>query len=205
MKQSTAAAAVVVSAAFLVLNGAALAEPGTDNPRAPNVEDQFSKLGIHGDPLGARLGAADDACMCVHYQGIARAQDSDGVPHIFLTRSGNDGNWKGLSLCLFSGCGSFKDDKKPGELVVVRFESRDRDGERLRSNLLDIDDDMGNTYAPKHLVLLAILPNICTLAGCNLWATSWSSPLTSPAPATSATTAWVIAPIQGKTKASSRS
>ncbi len=142
-------------AALWVIGGMATIVQGKakmDNPRAPNLVHQFSKLATHGDPLGARLGVGDDACACVHYQGIARGQDNSGVPYMFLTRSGNDGAlfipvWCVEGFCFggdyygqrcgYGGCASFTYDKKPGELVVVQLASRNRDGERLRSNLLE--------------------------------------------------------------------
>jgi hypothetical protein len=78
------------------------------------------------------------------------------VPYLFLTRSGNDG-WVYDPIlgqiigtrCSLGGCGSFTSDVKPGELAVVRLGSRDRDGERLRSNLFEKGTRISDTKPPE--------------------------------------------------------
>jgi hypothetical protein len=100
-----------------------------------DVVAQFATIDHNGDPLGFRLGVADDPYLwtdcpspfgcyfkgCKHYQGLARA-NALGTPWFFLTRSGNE-----TGSC--SG-GGFN----PGELLVVSMQSRDHEGERIRSN-----------------------------------------------------------------------
>ena len=107
---------------------------GGEDYRAPNIPLQFSKLQHHGDPLGANLGVGDDPNSsswfgigpdCKHYQSIARATNAAGVPYFILTRSGNKTD----------GCPNGEYD--PGELLIIRLGSRNRDGERLRSNRLE--------------------------------------------------------------------
>jgi PKD domain len=157
MKHIPAAFIFVLMAISLMSSNIAIAEPQVDNPPAPNLEEQFENLALHGDALGARLEGAGDACACVHYQGIARGRDSDGVPHLFLTRSGNDG-WVydpfiGEVIigtrCELGGCASFTADLKPGELVAVKLDSRASDGERLRSNLLEKGTNISDTKPPE--------------------------------------------------------
>ncbi len=127
---------------------------GMENPRVVDLGYQFLNLAAHGEPLGAWRVNADDACACVHYQGIARVNDSsDGMPYLLLSRSGNDGKIKDiLSICdtfddLY-GCGGWKGAKHAGELVAVVMSSRDVYGERLRSNLLKTDKHLGDTLPP---------------------------------------------------------
>jgi hypothetical protein len=104
---------------------------GAESPLALDLVRQFERLAHHGDPLGFHRGAASDADNCRHYQGVARLDAADGTPYFYVTRSGND---PGHPFCWFGDdCGA---DNCPGELLVVRFGSRPRHGERLRSNRL---------------------------------------------------------------------
>lgn len=104
-----------------LLGGSALAQVPPGGYRAPNPLTQFQQLGPHGDALGFHLGVGDDPWICKHYQGIARLE-GPGRPYLFLSRSGNK----------TASCGLQGND--PGELLVVRMDSRDTDGERLRTN-----------------------------------------------------------------------
>jgi hypothetical protein len=112
---------------------------------APRVVDQFLSLQHHGDPLAfgyihydvqlpGWVDIGDDPRECKHYQGVVRVNSSDGMPYFILSRSGNE-----TPAC--SGAG---DD--PGELLIVQMGSRDKDGERLRSNRLQRDNATGDTY-----------------------------------------------------------
>lgn len=93
---------------------AGFAFAGKGHYTVDDVEDQFGKITHHGDPLGFHTGVADDPDLFKHYQGVARYDGPDSTPYLFLTRLGKD----------------------VGELVVVRMGSRDKNGERLRSNKL---------------------------------------------------------------------
>jgi hypothetical protein len=95
--------------------------------RAPEVENQFARLQLHGDAMAFHLGEGDDPTVFDHYQGIARFNGPDGTPYIILTRSWNP---------------------RPGELLVVEMASRDKHGERLRSNLLERGVEMKDTVPP---------------------------------------------------------
>lgn len=101
----------------------------SQNYPAPDVEGQFANLQLHGDAMAFRLGVGDDPTVFDHYQGMARLNDpDDGTPYIILTRS-----WI----------------PRPGEVLVVKMGSRDKDGERLRSNLLKRGTQMKDTAPPE--------------------------------------------------------
>ncbi|UCE17543.1 MAG: thrombospondin type 3 repeat-containing protein [Gemmatimonadota bacterium] len=107
-----------------------------ENPRVDNVEWSFKKLAPHGDPLAFCKAIGDDPWECKHYQGIVRGEGPDGTPYFFLTRCGNHAD----------ACPSEDDD--PGELLIVKMGSRDKDGERLRSNRLETGVHMKDTTPP---------------------------------------------------------
>lgn len=97
----------------------------------PDVQSQFLNLTEYADPLGLHITTTPDPSTCRHYQGMVRAQGADGTPFFLITRSGNTPGNANETIC----------DDSPGEtrnghLVVFRMDSRDRDGERLRSNRL---------------------------------------------------------------------
>lgn len=54
---------------------------------------------------------------------MARSEGT-GTPYLFITRSGND-----TPTCVFC-------DDEPGNLIVVKMNSRDTNGERMRTNRL---------------------------------------------------------------------
>jgi hypothetical protein len=93
----------------------------TEQRFVPDVVAQFNALALRPDGLAFDIGTSPDASKCKHYQGIARKQGPDGTPYLFVTKSGN----------VPTGC--FGDDDY-GNLLVVRMDSRDKTGERLRSN-----------------------------------------------------------------------
>ncbi len=110
---------------------AALAQPA-GGYLVPDVQTQFSQINYFGDPLGFRRGVAQDPWLCKHYQSVCRMEGA-GQPYLILTRSGND----------TGSCAGAGDD--PGELVVVRMDSRGTDGERMRSNKLQLDSRFADT------------------------------------------------------------
>lgn len=97
----------------------------------PDVQSQFQNLAQFPDALGLHITTTPDPSTCRHYQGMARAEGADGTPFFLVTRSGNlPSNAPGI-IC----------DDSPGEtyngnLIVFRMDSRDKNGERLRSNRL---------------------------------------------------------------------
>src|SRR5687767_8665345 len=87
---------------------------------APNVPGQFSAMKHHGVAMGFHMGNAPiDPDMYNHWQGVARYQTPDrGIPYLFVTRN----------------------DATAGNLCVVQMPSRNRTGERFRSNRLERDN-----------------------------------------------------------------
>lgn len=125
-RATVAAAAAVV----LVVAGAPVTAQAAELPDTPGshgglyvVEDalgQFVSLKHHGEALAWRNDesqGAIDPSIYDHYQGIARYPGT-GAPVFYVTQSDDD------------DAGS-----AGGYLHIVRFGSRDTDGERLRSNL----------------------------------------------------------------------
>jgi hypothetical protein len=128
--KSTVRAAVVaaIAATCLPILSAATAAAATDPAPAqerfvPDVVAQFDALALRPDGLAFDIGNSPDPNTCQHYQGVARTQGADGTPYLFITRSG----------VVPTGCSGTDD---PGNLLVVKLGSRDRNGERLRSNRL---------------------------------------------------------------------
>ncbi len=151
-------ASLILLSTLYIITGVAFAQYSEETaPRsyvAHGVTLQFAQLAIHGDPLRARGDNIDPSCDCVHYQGIARGENSNGRPFLFISRSGNEPihcedtptGQVCFSTCRFK-CTSHVDDYKPGELVVVDMSTRGRDGERLRSNILKIGEPFHSTNA----------------------------------------------------------
>jgi len=108
---------------FMTAMDTAVAQSGNDY-WVTDLVTQFSQINSHGEPLGARRGVGVDGVrLCKHYQSVVRLPGA-GRPYFYFLRSGN-----ATGTCEDQG-----DD--PGELLVVRMDSRDTDGERLRSNKL---------------------------------------------------------------------
>jgi hypothetical protein len=96
----------------------------------PNVEEQFSSLKDHLEGLGFHLMPGMNnldwynPSVSKHHQGIIR-RPGRGTPYLYVTRNGND--------------------EYAGNLYVVRMGSRDRNGERLRSNRMQKGVKMDDT------------------------------------------------------------
>jgi hypothetical protein len=102
----------------------------------PDVAAQFNQLALRPDPLGFNLSpTAPEPRIGKHFQGIVR-KHGPGTPYMFLSRSGND-----VPECV--GC-----DDDPGNIFVVRMQSRDTNGERMRSNRLRRDWSIASTIWP---------------------------------------------------------
>src|SRR6266511_2995272 len=112
----------------------------------PGVVGAFNGLSQRADALVFARNGTPEADTCRHYQGLARKDGPDGTPYLILTKSGN---------IPFFGCGI---TVTPGYLIVARMGSREKTGERLRTNFLPYDtpladlatlaDDKGITYIP---------------------------------------------------------
>ena len=101
----------------------------------PDVIGQFNALSVRPDPLGFDIGQSPDPTTCKHYEGIARLAGADGTPYFVLTRSG----------LYVPPC--FLTDDEPGSLTIVKMGSREKNGERLRSNRLKKGVDLVDTFS----------------------------------------------------------
>lgn len=99
----------------------------------PDVEAQFDALSHRPDPLGFHIANSPDPTTCKHYEGIARLEGADGTPYFVLTRSGLE-----VFPCLATS-------DEPGSLTIVKMGSREKTGERLRSNRLKRGEDLVDT------------------------------------------------------------
>ena len=121
-------------ALILLLTGAAIGQTSDrrDGMRfVPNVQSQFHDLTIRADGFGLNITTTPDPSTCKHYQGMVRAEGADGTPFFLVTRSGNTpSNAPGII------CNDSPGETDNGHLIVFRLDSRDKDGERLRSNRL---------------------------------------------------------------------
>lgn len=121
-------------ALILLLTGSVIGQTSgrRDGMRfVPNVQSQFSNLTEFADALGLHITTTPDPSTCRHYQGMVRAEGADGTPFFMVTRSGNTPFPPGEP-----GCNDSPGETRNGHLVVFRMDSRDKDGERLRSNRL---------------------------------------------------------------------
>jgi hypothetical protein len=115
--------ALAIALILAVSPASATGGPSTDQRFVPDVVAQFDALALRPDGLAFDPGTSPTPTLCQHYQGSARGQGADGTPYLFVTRSGVD-----LPACI--------DDDTSGTLIVVRLGSREKTGERLRSNRL---------------------------------------------------------------------
>ena len=97
----------------------------------PDVVGQFNALTERADPMGFHIGDSPNPSTCKHYQGLARIEGADGTPYLIVTRSGNTPEIPGPNDPL---CDDSPGETGDGSFIVVRMESRNRDGERFRSN-----------------------------------------------------------------------
>ncbi len=102
----------------------------------PDVAGQFRALTERADSLGFHISTTPDPSTCKHYQAIARVDGADGTPFFLVTRSGNT-----PQITPIGGVGGIVCDDSPGEkgngnLIIFRMDSRDKHGERIRSNRL---------------------------------------------------------------------
>jgi hypothetical protein len=100
----------------------------------PDLEAQFAALSVRADPLGLNIGTTPNPSSCKHYQAIVRLQGQDGTPYLVMTRSGNTppiglvpDDW---------ACDDSPRETGHGNLVIFRMDSREKHGERMRSNRL---------------------------------------------------------------------
>jgi hypothetical protein len=131
MKTKTFLTFTLLSILLGVLPRTARAEERADGMRfVPNVIDQFEALTEYADPLGFHTGGSPDPSSCKHYQAMVRVDGADGTPFFLMTKSGNQPD------DVPAGCVDGDNETGFGYLIVFRMGSRDKNGERLRSNRL---------------------------------------------------------------------
>lgn len=107
-----------------------------DGPFVSDAVAQFNALTRRADALGFYRGDSPDPTSCKHYQASARVQGPDGTPYFYVTRSGNT-----PSTCVTGS-------NDPGNLLIVRMDSRDKHAERMRSNRVMAGVDISFTPPP---------------------------------------------------------
>jgi hypothetical protein len=120
--------AVVAAVGLTVVGPKAVeAQETTQTVRfVPNVVAQFNALTDRPDALGFELHGPDPS-QCRHMQAVIRVDAADGTPYLLVSRSATE-PWYPDPLC---------DGGDPrANLYIVRMGSRDKHGERLRSNRL---------------------------------------------------------------------
>ena len=125
----------------LLLGGAFEANAQHQSVRyLPNVPGQFNALTTRPDGMGFHMGAGPDPSACRHHQALVRTESADGTPYLIVSRSGPP-----RDACL--------EDIDPihvgnpiANLYTVRMGSRDKNGERMRSNRLQ--RDLTTTFTP---------------------------------------------------------
>ena len=130
---------------IVVVTGSAIGQsnqsPRRDGMRfVPNVQSAFYYLTEHADPLGFHIGNSPDPSTCRHYQGMVRAEGADGTPFFLVTRSGNTPSNGNETVCFDSD-----GETRNGNLIVFRMDSRDKNGERLRSNRMRKGESIDST------------------------------------------------------------
>ena len=91
----------------------------------PDVVAQFNALTERADAMGFELYGPDPS-QCRHMQSIVRVDAADGTPYFLVSRSTQD-----------PGTNPFcEGGSKHSNIYIVRMGSRDKNGERLRSNRL---------------------------------------------------------------------
>ena len=120
---------VLVIAAVGVRNTGAQ-EPQQQVRFVPDVIGQFNALTTRPDALGFHIGNGPDPSQCRHHQAVIRTEAADGTPYFIVSRSGPPRDF----------CGESIDPIHVGNpianLYIVRMGSRDKHGERMRSNRL---------------------------------------------------------------------
>lgn len=131
-------------ASLLVLPAGAQQSDRADGMRfVPNVIQQFEALTEYADPLGFHISTTPNPSACRHYQAITRVDGADGTPFFLVTRSGNTPDAVPEILCDDS-----PHEKRDGNLIVFKMGSRDKNGERLRSNRLRKGVHVDDTTPP---------------------------------------------------------
>jgi len=92
-----------------------------------------------------RYSTTPEPSNCRHYQAITRVAGADGTPFFLVTRNGNTPETPGDNEL---NCFDSASELYNGNLVVFKMGSRDKNGERLRSNRLRKGVHVDNTPPP---------------------------------------------------------
>ncbi|MEP6602285.1 MAG: hypothetical protein ABJB49_10840, partial [Nitrospirota bacterium] len=107
----------------------------------PDVVGQFNALSTRPDPLGFHIGDGPDPSQCRHHQALIRTEAADGTPYFIVSRSGPP-----RDSCFAEDTDPIHVGNPIANLYIVRMGSRDKHGERLRSNRLH--RDLATRYTP---------------------------------------------------------
>ena len=118
-----------IVATVLILTGAPLNAAAQDTEQTtrfvPDVVAQFNALTQRADAMGFELYGPDPS-QCDHMQAVVRVDAADGTPYLLVSRSTQD---EGTNPFCEGG-------STHSNIYIIRMGSRDRSGERLRSNRL---------------------------------------------------------------------
>lgn len=118
-----------IVATVLILTGAPINAAAQDTEQTtrfvPDVVAQFNALTQRADAMGFELYGPDPS-QCDHMQAIVRVDAADGTPYFLVSRSTQD---EGTDPFCEGG-------STHSNIYIVRMGSRDKSGERLRSNRL---------------------------------------------------------------------
>jgi hypothetical protein len=136
----TTALTVVLSA-----SAATAAEERKDGMRfIPDVIEAFGALSEAPETLGFHITTTPDPSFCKHYQAIVRVNGADGTPFFLVTKSGNNPAYTGDGLF----CDDSPGETGDGKLTVFRMDSRNKTGERMRSNRLQKGKHINSSAPP---------------------------------------------------------
>ena len=105
----------------------------------PDVEQQFRDLMPRPDAMGFGIGVGIGASTCKHFQGVVRHHGPDGTPYLILSRNGS-------AECILDN------PTGHGYIYIVRMDSRDSSGERLRSNRIARVTGSGDPASDKNFI-----------------------------------------------------
>jgi hypothetical protein len=95
----------------------------------PDVRGQFDALTTRPDAMGFHIGDGPDPSQCRHNQALIRTESADGTPYFIVSRSGAPRDFCPEEI--------FGYGDPIANLYIVRMGSREKNGERLRSNRLE--------------------------------------------------------------------
>jgi hypothetical protein len=93
---------------------------------------QFNAISERPDAMGFEIGGPDPS-QCRHMQAVLRIDGADGTPYLLVSRSSVD-----TGIVCYTG-------SERANLYIVAMGSRDKDGERMRSNRLRPGMETTNT------------------------------------------------------------